>query len=1711
MSKKYMVYNNQLWEPYETFKYSGHLEELTLEPDTYLFVANGAKGGSAPGNPFISWGATTYGILDLDHEQTFYVNVGGDGEDSNTGGERPKGGYNGGGEGGVSGDRTGPNGAGGGGATDIRLSNEPNRYDEIPLKFATDEPELRQVEFFYGKGQYIEAAGEVPYAIPYHAVKTDYKVKAKTCIEMMIQLHRRDPSDERSGVLNRKHLFGTETMETYVNPDDGKTYGRRVKQCSFKVGDSISGWVGPTLRINRTSATYQPYPYTEWYKNTIPPDRNIIVRMEPYESKVSWYEEDGTYIDCIEVDDIRVDNLDHNLVLMGLNPSDSPNVGYDYGGSIEPGNCTFYYAKIWEDGKLVRWYVPVAETSTYDGDPSHNYYVRKGGMYDLVKKKYFREWYDWDPYSTYDPDNPNNWFFGDPLPIERESYYYTKRVERNVGANSRILVAAGGGGTSVQFDTTDKVQDYNSFGGSAIGGILNGPNIDSSNNANLRASQTGGYSFGVGANAQDRQQSKTSANWSNEGQGGGGGGWYGGYAITGKTEPNLEYTAYGGTGGSSYVLTSTSAKPTGYMEGYEDIMPSLYFRDSLMLPYQAFEGASFTVYKLAQHQPMTGDKIIVPFTGTWQKMHFTPATYKIKCYGGDGGTRYNNKDASKGGYAEGILNLPEARDLFLHAGTSRYIIASEMSSSDLDTLWGGSTKKHFQASTIVSTSDFYVTATSGGGSTDVRLEQTGYIPAIITVPDGYDEVDYIQSNGTQYIELFASTNNFECVCELTDTGDSQCIFGVGINSSDSANFKRAFAIYSTYDPADPQSAFLCKDTAFSDGSQIPYNQKIKIKTENNIISWYDMNDQLLGSITATAKSAYQSNNMILFDCSNGKSGSSLQPLNQKSIAKIYYFKQLNSSTGETIKYLVPFRSQTDDTILGLYDLVNKKQYVKKTGDPFTYGQIVPKTQYAGTENNTPNSRKSRFIVAGGGGGQGSPIGLGGDGGGVQGELCKGTSTYGTNNGPGRENGGGGFEFGTSTGSVYINNIKTYGGSGGYGWYGGYATKKKTYTTDTDMSSDDVNKGGSGGSSYVFSEETDQYKPSDYRVPTDFWMTDAKNILGGNPVRGMTRIEIEVVGTSEKVISVIAGDSEGYKTYDSETNAWMLILDLDKLTPEAFVEYGVALESIKSDSGLSFPYRMYVCDSYNTGFDTIYTHVVPSTQHVTFSEDANIAGVKGYYIDEDFCDTTANVTYTLATSSGKTKINSDISLDLMGVPKQDSIMYMLQYSIKPKSDTEYEYNPPQKTIEEIALYSTASKSSVPIESKPLPSDYAADGNPITSVDSSSSCEYKRCIYNLSLLNDYKMRLIKYDLSTNESSIVRDNITRVYVAGVKAMGGSLLIKDDVAYISNVSFNPTTGGGKIVLIVPFDESISPAWYKADTAAPDSKATAYGDMYWYDDDRLICATTTGFILFNVNTKEWEIVEDPIHPDDMPCTGFVVGDYSVFRFPNDADDIHGYLYNRETLEFIANSGITMVAGKKKGIYYHGNFYIIQKGYLYIYKDMPNNHPTLIAEVAIPNNTLNPKTVHCSKGCVYITFVNSDKLYGYDINVNKWYEITMPFKTYSSTANSDWIRPTSFGGYFFITEKMTFTTNIKMTEKYRVGENGGYIHIRTNDEYPSVMNYDERFITVDHDGLHIHPGYINKPLINVIDAENHIKSTGDYVEGEYRTFLGHKFTIPDGG
>ena len=131
------AYKGQFWKVIHDFQYTGESVPFTLDPGKYLLICNGARGGSAMYKN-VNYGGTSMGVLNLKKTTKFYAVVGGNGGSGTSGSVVGAGGFNGGGNGGRSCNNAWMTGAGGGGASDIRLYEDDGTLIEqrVPEEYA---------------------------------------------------------------------------------------------------------------------------------------------------------------------------------------------------------------------------------------------------------------------------------------------------------------------------------------------------------------------------------------------------------------------------------------------------------------------------------------------------------------------------------------------------------------------------------------------------------------------------------------------------------------------------------------------------------------------------------------------------------------------------------------------------------------------------------------------------------------------------------------------------------------------------------------------------------------------------------------------------------------------------------------------------------------------------------------------------------------------------------------------------------------------------------------------------------------------------------------------------------------------------------------------------------------------------------------------------------------------------------------------------------------------------------------------------------------------------------------------------------------------------------------------------------------------------------------------------------------------------------------
>lgn len=297
---------------------------------------------------------------------------------------------------------------------------------------------------------------------------------------------------------------------------------------------------------------------------------------------------------------------------------------------------------------------------------------------------------------------------------------------------ARVIVAGGGGGGGEDNET-------GGYGGGETGGT---------SGSGTPGSQTApsGY-FGIGGHT------------SYDG-GGGGGGWYGADPAGGQTTPatgSSRSDTSGSPGGSGYVYTSSTASnypsgcllnssyylsaaktiagntsftsPTGSSEtghsgnGYCRITviecknTALYTRIN-----NSMKKATAFYFKLNNNKMYgvgsanyNGSVMNFDYTGSVQTATLAPGTYKLECWGGQGGT-YSSYIGGYGGYSKGTITLTEATTVYISVG------GAGSSSSTAAGFNGGGTG--------------ISSGRGGGGATDVRIGQNSLYSRVIVAGGG---------------------------------------------------------------------------------------------------------------------------------------------------------------------------------------------------------------------------------------------------------------------------------------------------------------------------------------------------------------------------------------------------------------------------------------------------------------------------------------------------------------------------------------------------------------------------------------------------------------------------------------------------------------------------------------------------------------------------------------------------------------------------------------------------------------------------------------------------------------------------------------------------------------------------------------------------------------------------------------------------------------
>ena len=663
---------------------------------------------------------------------------------------------------------------------------------------------------------------------------------------------------------------------------------------------------------------------------------------------------------------------------------------------------------------------------------------------------------------------------------------------------TNLLIVAGGGGGGGFYSA------YNS----TVAGYGGGESAGSGEESTSKATQSLGYSFGLGQSGDNGNNSTVA--------GGGGGGFYGGYKGVNNS--------YGGGGGSGYVNTAklTSAtttagnvsftSPTGTSEtghsgnGYARIT---------RLSHTHTSECGGSGYICGKTESTLGTPIEFAYTGSVQPYTLPEGKYKLEVWGAEGGTG-SGTVGGKGGYSVGELTLTTSTNIYVYAGGAG-------KRADVDRNGGFNGGGSFKNSTD--------SVATGGGGTDIRLNSDSLYSRVI-VAGGGGGGTYSGGNGSVGgygggttggtatngggggTQTSGGTSYDYNTAEFgkgayNDSGSNSGggMGGGGWYGGGSGNHGNGSAnsgggggsgyVYTSSTASNyPQGCTLNSNYYLTNASTTAGNQSFTSPTGSNEtghsgngyaritpLEGHKHSASCMGGgvqdfeYTGEVETVTLGPGTHILETWGAEGGGSRLSGNASSgLGGLggYSIGTLNLSETTTVYIRVggAGASSTSGKANGGFN-GGGAGYASSSGEPGNGGGGASDIRI-GQDN-----LYTRVIVAGGGGGGGEDVGDAyGHGGGLSGVNGTSTSTYNATQTSAGTNGSFGQGANTNIGD---------GGGGGGGWYGGGSTQTSSSGGDT--------QGGGGGSGYVYTADTASNYPSGCLLDAKYYLTDAETIAG----------------------------------------------------------------------------------------------------------------------------------------------------------------------------------------------------------------------------------------------------------------------------------------------------------------------------------------------------------------------------------------------------------------------------------------------------------------------------------------------------------------------------------------------------------------------------------------------------------------------------------------
>lgn len=739
-------------------------------------------------------------------------------------------------------------------------------------------------------------------------------------------------------------------------------------------------------------------------------------------------------------------------------------------------------------------------------------------------------------------------------PVFSQSSYFINKIRDTNSLLSRIIVAGGGG--SAGYDVSN-----NAANGGAGGGTTGQDGLSNRVYHGTGGKQT---TFGTGGSSEESNrysvQAKfgcgASASNSTDVAPGGGGGWYGGglhcdsagggsgYVYTSSTASNypsgcLLNSSYYLTDAKTIAGNNSFVSPTGSSEtghsgnGYCRITvikcksTALYTRIN-----NSMKKAIAFYFKLNNNKMygvgsanFNGTVMNFDYTGSVQTATLAPGTYKLECWGAQGGNCYWSsveRPGSLGGYSSGILKITSKTNLFCYvggAGERRTIVSMD----------GGGFNGGGHAYSYTSSNP----SGAGGGGSDIRIGTDSLYSRVIVAGGGggagYDNsgnygygggtvggTQTVNSNSERQANGGSQTNGGINKSGYTTSG----AFGVGGNGTqqwtsgggggwyggagcycDYAGGGSGYVYTSSTAKNYPSGCLLNSSYYLTNASTIAGNKSFPSPTGSTETGHSGNGYVRITKLTDVIYLTHANNDIMNFDYTGSTQSKTLKP-------GTYTIECWGGQGGSYSSYIGGYGGYSKGTITltkvtTVYVSVGGAGSSSSTTAGFNGGGAgISSGRGGGGATDVrigQNSLYSRVIVAGGGGGAGvtganvNPCGCGGGEYGGDGYNNNTTGSYTT--GQNRSGGSasqtaGGITWNTGAQATFGQGGNASGyscGGGGGGWYGGGGA----YDSDSDSDG----RWGGGGSGYVYTSSTAKNYPNGCLLNSTYYLTNAQTIAG----------------------------------------------------------------------------------------------------------------------------------------------------------------------------------------------------------------------------------------------------------------------------------------------------------------------------------------------------------------------------------------------------------------------------------------------------------------------------------------------------------------------------------------------------------------------------------------------------------------------------------------